>query len=87
MTRVEALHHSRVQRMELPRVCRGFTTEIKPGRYLIVLNERNSAAEDQRTLEHELAHVRLGHFDSGLSIQECEAEADREAAFILGIGR
>ncbi len=46
------------------------------GTFDIYVNALLSEAEQQRALEHELRHIRLGHFYSDASLAEKEAEAD-----------
>ncbi len=46
------------------------------GSFDIYVNTRLSEAEQQQALEHELRHIRLGHFYSDAPIEQKEAEAD-----------
>lgn len=46
------------------------------GTFDIYVNALLSESEQQRALEHELRHIRLGHFYSDASLAEKEAEAD-----------
>ena len=67
--------------VELPAGIEGFVTELRAGRYVVCLNSRLPAEERERVLRHELAHVRLGHFDQdNRPGQELEQEADILAA-------
>ena len=66
-----------IRRERMPAGFAGCCIEIVPGRrYVIVLNTRNSAKQDEHALLHELRHVALDHFNSEKSIAEVEAEAD-----------
>ena len=49
------------------------------GSFDIYVNTRLSEAEQQRALEHELRHIRLGHFYSDAPITQKESEADGAA--------
>lgn len=49
------------------------------GTYDIYVNTLLSEAEQERALEHELRHIRLGHFHSDAPIVQKEAEADGKA--------
>ena len=81
MTQADALKMCEVRVVELPACCNGFVTEMPAGRFVICLNSQLPAEERDRVLRHELAHVRLGHFDQdNMSIQEIEQEADLLAA-------
>lgn len=46
------------------------------GTFDIYVNALLSESEQQRALEHELRHIRLGHFYSDAPLAEKEAEAD-----------
>lgn len=46
------------------------------GTFDIYINTLLSESEQQRALEHELRHIRLGHFYSDAPLAEREAEAD-----------
>jgi len=46
------------------------------GTYDIYVNARLSESEQQKAIEHELRHIRLGHFRSDAPIEQKEAEAD-----------
>ena len=46
------------------------------GTFDIYVDERLPDDERRRTVEHELIHIREGHFWSPLSIRNCEREAD-----------
>lgn len=81
MSLTEALTMCKVLVVELPAGIEGFVTEVRAGRYVVCLNSQLPAEERDRVLRHELAHVRLGHFDQdNMSIQEIEQEADIWAA-------
>ena len=77
ITRAEALRLSHIHYISLPDGIRGAVKQIKGGRYLIAIDSSMSADEQARTLEHELAHIRLNHFHSELDIQAVEAQAEK----------
>ena len=62
LSREEALSMCKIQYCDLPECCRGMTIELSPVRFKIVVNERYAPDHQRFTLEHELAHIRLGHF-------------------------
>ena len=77
MTRQRALMLATIQRADMPIVVKGMTIpNRKRTRFMIVLNNANDAETDAFALEHELAHIRMNHFDDPRPIQEIEAEAD-----------
>lgn len=51
----------------------------RDGSYLIAINENLPPDEKEKTIKHELAHIRLDHFNSDKSIQKIEREAEEEA--------
>lgn len=82
MTREKALSMCKIQYISFPvYVVNGTTIEIDPhNKYLILINKDHSQTQQQFTLEHELAHIRLNHFyDPDKPIQICEQEADEMA--------
>ena len=75
MTRAEALGLASVHYLPLPDSIHGATRRAAGG-YLIAINSTMSAEAQAQTLEHELAHIRLDHFNSEASIEKIEAEAE-----------
>lgn len=66
-----------VRRLPFPnRSVRAATFLNDDGTYDIYVNTLLTDSEQQRALEHELRHIRLGHFYSDAPIAEKEAEAD-----------
>lgn len=83
ISRAEALASTEIIHLELPTACHGVTVPTGKG-FLIVLNSRNGAELDRTTLEHEIAHIRLGHAgadtgDVGTMEQEADYLAEMEA--------
>lgn len=84
ISRAAALNASTVYfRRDLPTDAGG---AIHPNRqltrFMILINATRPAADQARTLEHELAHIRLGHFDPEQAhkpVMTKEAEADQLA--------
>lgn len=66
-----------IRRVEFPnRSVRAATFPNDDGTFDIYVNTLLSEPEQQRALEHELRHIRLGHFYSDAPLEEKEAEAD-----------
>ena len=66
-----------IRRVPFPnRSVRAATFPNDDGSFDIYLNTLLTEAEQQRALEHELRHIRLGHFYSDKPLTEKEAEAD-----------
>lgn len=66
-----------IRRVEFPnRSVRAATFPNDDGTFDIYVNTLLSESEQQRALEHELRHIRLGHFYSDAPLAEKEAEAD-----------
>lgn len=77
LTREQALALCTIRHYDLPGNPFGVTVEIIPGRkYNVCLNRHNSPLQDRFTLEHELAHIRLGHFTDSRPLSIIEHEAD-----------
>ena len=69
-----------IRRVEFPNTAvKAATFPNDDGSFDIYVNARLSEAEQQRALEHELKHIRLGHFYSDAPIEQKEAEADGKA--------
>jgi hypothetical protein len=62
--------------VDLPLAVHGAVTLLDDGSHLIVINDTLEDAEKQKTLRHELEHIRLDHFHDPRPIWEIEAEAD-----------
>lgn len=70
-----------IRRVPFPnRSVRAATFPNDDGSFDIYLNTLLTEAEQQRALEHELRHIRLGHFYSDKPLAEKEAEADGKPA-------
>lgn len=66
-----------IRRLPFPnRSVRAATFPNDDGTFDIYVNTLLSESEQQRALEHELRHIRLGHFYSDAPLREKEAEAD-----------
>lgn len=66
-----------IRRLPFPnRSVRAATFPNDDGTFDIYINTLLSESEQQRALEHELRHIRLGHFYSDAPLSEKEAEAD-----------
>ncbi len=57
--------------LDLPCSVRAFTKKHAEG-YTIVLNARLNRETNQKSLEHELKHIRLNHLDTEINVQEIE---------------
>lgn len=57
----------------------GVTHQMQNGNYSVLIDARLSAAEQERTRRHEMAHILLNHFDAEMDIEAIEAEADEFA--------
>lgn len=64
----------RVYKVNLPGDIHGAIRLDENGFASIYINDSLSPAASQRTLTHELRHLRRGDFTNELSIWECEAE-------------
>lgn len=62
-------------------IIKGATGGKPGGRLTILIDSLLSAAEQKKTLKHELAHIALGHFSDTeeRGVTELEAEADAKA--------
>ena len=56
---------------DLPCSIRGFTKKCIDG-YTVVLNARMSREQNIKTYDHEIDHIKNGHLDKELNIQEIE---------------
>ncbi len=66
-----------IRRVPFPnRSVRAATFPNDDGSFDVYVNALLSEAEQQRALEHELRHIRLGHFYSDEPLSQKEAEAD-----------
>ena len=66
----------------------GFITETRPDNYLIMINTRQSEADQRKSLEHELFHLKNDHFkDHGQSVDQIERSthetSDQSVAHLL----
>lgn len=60
---------------DMPYAIRGFTRMDADGNYCIVLNSRYSYPQLQRTLRHELNHIKSGDFGKGIPAHIIERDA------------
>ena len=84
MTEAEALSLCDIHYSDLPEDVSGVCAP-KGERYVVVLNQGADEIKRRRALHHELAHIRLGHFSSDLSLREMEAEADELAQYEMDL--
>lgn len=68
-----------VRVVALPRTVEGVTLPNDDGSFDIYINARLSPARQQETLEHELRHIRHGHFYLDMPVSRMERQADGEA--------
>ena len=67
---------ARVRLVTLPDGVRGTVLPNEDGDYDVYLNDRYPPEQRQKTLEHELRHIRLAHFSDDRPLSELEEEAD-----------
>ena len=60
--------------IDLPTAINAVTTVDAECDYNVYINSRISSVEQRKAYEHELRHIRLGHFHSQKSAAECERE-------------
>lgn len=72
-----------VRLIPLPRKVEGVTLPNDDGSFDIYINSRLSPAEQQKTLEHELRHIRQEHFYVDLPVSAMERQADGEALNVV----
>lgn len=85
-SRAAALALCKVRTVKLPKRTRAVTSWDNGRGFVIALNANLTAAERRFVLEHELAHIRLGHFWNTTDDRETmEREADRLARRELGM--
>ena len=72
-----------VRLVPLPVKVEGVTLPNEDGSFDVYINSRLSPARQQETLEHELRHIRRGHFDLDLPIGRMERQADGEALNVV----
>ena len=85
MNRAEAENLSKVMYIDLPDSIEGIVSKDESG-YIVLINSKHPTDRQRFTLEHELAHIYLGHFENKQSIEDIESEADRIATEIVGYG-
>ena len=68
-----------VRLMRLPRRVNGFVTIDEDGLYNIYINKDLTKELQERTLKHELAHIRLNHFYLEMPTELREKEANHAA--------
>ena len=86
-TREAALAVATIYYVELPDKINGITTpEPEADGFVIAINSKIDDFGQRIALEHELAHIRLGHFyDKTKSIETIEREADELAELELSM--
>ena len=72
-----------VRLIALPAKVEGVTLPNDDGSFDIYINACLSPVRQQETLEHELRHIRRGHFDLDLPIGRMERQADGEALNVV----
>lgn len=65
-----------VRVVPMPCCLHGFVKEDPDGDYNVYIREEDSRETQLDTLEHELAHIRLGHLQRDRDLEVCESEAD-----------
>ena len=70
-----------IRYIELPPNVRAFTCLDDNGDFNIYANSRLSYELIQVALNHEVTHIKCGHFHSNMSIRAIEREADRKLIF------
>lgn len=85
MNRAKAESLSKVMYIDLPDSVGGIVSKDGSG-YVVAINRKHPIERQRFTLEHELAHIYMGHFESEQSIEDIESEADRIATEIVGYG-
>lgn len=69
----------KVYYLDFPEDVRGCVRLLDDGSYIIGINKALSDQDKEKTLRHELAHIRLDHFHDPRPIWEIEAEAEEAA--------
>lgn len=72
-----------VRLVSLPIRVEGVTLPNDDGSFDIYINSRLSPSRQQETLEHELRHIRHGHFYLDMDIGRMERQADGEALNVV----
>ena len=72
-----------VRLVPLPVKVEGVSLPNPDGSYDIYINSRLSPALQQQTLEHELRHIRRGHFETDMTLARMERQADGEAVNVV----
>ena len=72
-----------VRLVSLPVKVEGVTLPNDDGSFDIYINSRLSPLRQQETLEHELRHIRHGHFYLDMPIDRMERQADGEALNVV----
>ena len=62
--------------LPFPETVRGCVRLMDDGSYIIGINSALSDAEKEKTLRHELEHIRRDHFKDKRTVQEIEREAE-----------
>ena len=72
-----------IRLIPLPVKVEGVTLPNDDGSYDIYINARLSPAMQQETLEHELRHIRRGHFETDMPVSRMERQAEGEALNVV----
>jgi hypothetical protein len=72
-----------VRLIPLPVKVEGVTLPNDDGSFDIYINSRLSPALQQATLEHELRHIRRGHFEAEMPVSRMERQAEGEALNVV----
>ena len=64
-----------VRRIHLPMAVRAFTIPDEQGNYNVYINDRLSAEQQHKSLEHEFNHIRSGDFRKEENAAALEAAA------------
>lgn len=65
----------KIVELPFPETVRGCVRLLDDGSYIIGINSALSDAEKEKTLRHELEHIRRDHFHDPRPISEIEREA------------
>ena len=63
-----------IKYVDLPLTVRGCSSKIGEEEFLILINRLLPEEIQSEALEHEQTHIRLGHFERDLTVEECERE-------------
>ena len=68
---------------DLPGYVKGVTVDNPDGSYTVLINEALCDEARRKAINHELKHIQDNHFGEGLSVEFCEAEAEKAARYTI----